>query len=544
MNILDFKWLSVGVLLSAGLWGCAGNAPKTEVTEVGAAADTAPAVASMPEPGKASIEAPVVAPVEEEPADVEVIPAEQAGEISIAVESMPAKEKPEEKPEPQKAVVEPAHMAEPASEVVEPAAPPASAAAEKMVGSTKAVPAGPNHHVIALMLKDSRHPAYGKGHPMGFSIDGVPGKSLVLERGKTYTFEIHTNPKHDVYLSKKPIGWGSAPIVEGVQGAYVYDGVMTFTPGKTTPDKVYYACRNHPYMGATLYIVDPGEQAVIEERAAPAPVTPSAPAKTQVSEAKVKQKLMFAEMMINGQSAKRVMASSNEAAKALMVEAKRNIASSREKLLAGALPESLALADKALKAVGEASRMVPSEDAKAQQAKRFEELKHEIADFESSYANNYKRLTKAGKVPKDLAYDKGKVAALKAEAEALAGSGDYVKANAKLEEAQADVTMALHKMLDSQTLVYDLKFETAADEFDYELKRFTGYEELIPVAVEMKKPAPGALKLMDSFVEKARKRRDEAMQKAEEGDYGAAIGMMQQATKTVRRALRMVGVTQ
>ncbi len=395
-------------------------------------------------------------------------------------------------------------------------------------------------------MKDPRHPAYGKGHAMGFSIDGVPGKSLVLERGKTYTFEIHTDPKHDVYISKKPIGWGSAAVVEGVKGAYVYDGVMTFTPGKDTPDKVYYACRNHPYMGATLYIVDPGEKAVIDEpkHSTSAATAAKAPAKAQVSEAKVKQKLMFAEMMVNGQGAKRVMASSDAEAKELLQEAKKDIAASREKLLAGALPEALALADKALKSVGEASRRVPSEDANAQQAKHYEELKRGLADFEASYANNYGRLAKAGKVPAEAVYDKAKIAALKSEAGVLASKGEYAKANAKLEAAQSDVTMALHKMLDSQTLVYDLKFATPADEFDYELKRFTGYEELIPVAVEMKKPAPGALKLMDSFVEKARKRRDEAIDKAKSGDYPVAISMMREATKTVRRALRMVGVSQ
>ena len=106
------------------------------------------------------------------------------------------------------------------------------------------------------------------------------------------------------------------------------------------------------------------------------------------------------------------------------------------------------------------------------------------------------------------------------------------------------VTEALHRMLDSKTLVYDLNFETAADEYEYELKRFTGYEELIPVAIEAKKPAPGAIKLMESFLTKARKRRDQAIAKGDAGQYGDAIAMLQQATKTVRRALRMVGVMQ
>ena len=99
-------------------------------------------------------------------------------------------------------------------------------------------------------------------------------------------------------------------------------------------------------------------------------------------------------------------------------------------------------------------------------------------------------------------------------------------------------------MLDSKTLVYDLNFETAADEYEYEVKRFVGYEELIPIAIEAKKPAAGAVKLMESFLNKARKRRDEAQSKADSGDYSTAISMMLQATKTVRRALRMVGVTQ
>ena len=49
---------------------------------------------------------------------------------------------------------------------------------------------------------------------------------------------------------------------------------------------------------------------------------------------------------------------------------------------------------------------------------------------------------------------------------------------------------------------------------------------------------------MESFLEKARSRRDEAKERAAQGAYGDAIEMMQQATTTVRRALRMVGVTQ
>jgi hypothetical protein len=99
-------------------------------------------------------------------------------------------------------------------------------------------------------------------------------------------------------------------------------------------------------------------------------------------------------------------------------------------------------------------------------------------------------------------------------------------------------------MLNNQTIVYDLNFETAEEEYNYELKRFQGYEELVPIAIEQKKPAEGAKKLMESFVKKGQDLRDRAMQAAKDGDYPTAIAMLQDATKDVRRGLRMIGVMQ
>jgi hypothetical protein len=50
--------------------------------------------------------------------------------------------------------------------------------------------------------------------------------------------------------------------------------------------------------------------------------------------------------------------------------------------------------------------------------------------------------------------------------------------------------------------------------------------------------------LMQTYLKKGQGLRDSAMQKASAGDYAAAIPMLQNATKEVRRALRMVGVMQ
>ena len=99
-------------------------------------------------------------------------------------------------------------------------------------------------------------------------------------------------------------------------------------------------------------------------------------------------------------------------------------------------------------------------------------------------------------------------------------------------------------MLNAQTIVYDLSFETPADEYDYEIKRFVSYEELIPVAIDEKKPAEAVVKLMSTYVDKGRVQKVEAEQKAKVGLYPEAISLLLAATEELRRALRLAGVSQ
>jgi HEPN domain-containing protein len=543
--------LSLLAIALLALWGCSSTATKPESQGENAPQEAKQAAPSKPaEPAVESVPAKAEKP---EAPVVEVIPQAATAETPIAMEPIPAKPAAAEPEAEAKQEAATSAAPQPGSAT---AAPPAekkssakaasSEAAEQTPKSAPASP-GPNQFIVTVETKDPSHPFYGKGHAMGFVLNGVQGKELVLERGKTYRFDIRTNAKHDVYISKKAIGWGGSPLAKGVEGAYTYKGVMTFTPGKDTPDTVYYACRNHPYMGGVIHIVDPGQSASVAVRprqAAAAGAKPAVAKPPQITQAQARQRLMFAEMMANSQGTKRVKASQNAEAKKILKEASQSLAASREKLSAGAFAEALALADTSLKLIGDATRLVPSDEVRAEQATQYKELLTEIADYEASHEKNYARLSKQGKVSKDAQYDKAEVAALKAKAKEFADKGDYAQANTELAKVQRILTVAIHKMLDSQTIVYDLNFETPADEYEYELKRFAGYEELIPVAIEAKKPAPGAIKLMESFLEKARKRRDEAKERAAQGDYGEAIAMMQQATTTVRRALRMVGVTQ
>lgn len=414
---------------------------------------------------------------------------------------------------------------------------------QKMAAPKVPVPTDPNHFVITAGKKDPGHPFYGKGHKMGFLVNNEPGKEIVMERGKTYRIDVATDPKHDVYISLKGVGWGSTPYKEGVEGMYTYKGTITVKPTDKTPDLLYYSCRNHPYMGGKIHVINPGETVKLASRPKKN-VTAKTVAKQQYSAADVNQKLMFADMLLKSKNSETVLKSNITEAIELHNKAKKELQAARAKLKAGDNSEAYKKADNAVALLKKSTKLVPNESELERMKDHYKELSAAIENFEASHKENYERIAKKQGVDAAVNYDKKEAEKLKSSAAQLAKKGDYRSANRNLEKAQHMITEAIHKMLDKQTIVYDLNFETAEEEYQYELKRFSGYEELIPIAVEQKKPAEGAKKLMESFVKKGQDLRDRAVAEAKKGDFPTAIAMLQDATKNVRRGLRMIGVMQ
>ena len=223
------------------LAACGGQAVKPEI-DVDAVALTAAKKSEAVE----AVQKPIV---EDNPKSlVEVMPQEQGEEPMSAMEPIPAAKVLSKSKENSLGEVK---SAADVSVVKEQVAASATSGAEK---KTVPISSGPNHFVVTVGPKKTSHPSYGKGHAMGFLVDGVSGKELIVERGESYTFEIATDPKHDVYLSTKAVGWGGAPFAAGVEGAYTYKGKMTLKVDKETPDQLFYACRNHPYMGGVVHV--------------------------------------------------------------------------------------------------------------------------------------------------------------------------------------------------------------------------------------------------------------------------------------------------
>ena len=409
------------------------------------------------------------------------------------------------------------------------------------------IPKDDHTFLVTTEPKDKSHPFYGRGLDDGFVVNGEQGREVVVRRGETYKFEVDTGVKHDFYLSTSPQGWGSGTYADGVKGQFIFEGEVTFTPTDSTPDLLYYQCRNHKYMGGKIYVLDKGEdlaqlKASLAAKEAKHSGGVKRPARA-VSASSVKQKLSYAQMVLMSKSAKRVEASGNAEAIETLNQARKQIANAKSTLAAGDAEVAMKQVNEGLRLVTAASRAVTTEGEMAgvNQKAKYDELLSSLKTYENSYKRNAERVKKSGQTLKasldQSAYDK-----LVREGKALGSKGDYEAANKSLSQAQQMITSVLTDMLHAQTITYDKKFESPKEEYEYELARLESYEELVPLAIEQKHPSQRALGLIDSFVNKAAKIKQEGKDVAAKGDYKMAIMAMQAATSNIQRALRIAGV--
>ena len=224
--------------------------------------------------------------------------------------------------------------------------------------------------------------------------------------------------------------------------------------------------------------------------------------------------------------------------------ARQKIEAAKASLAGGELSGAMGQVNEGLRLMASASRAVATESDIAggvNQKAKFDELMGSLKTYEGSYKKNVERVNKSKQSLK-AELNEADYRRLVDQGKSLAGKGDYANANKSLEKAQQMITSVLTDMLHAQTVVYDKNFETPKEEYEYELARLESYEELIPLGIEQKQPSKRALELVDGFVQKATKIKNEGKGVAAKGDHKMAIMAMQAATSNLVRALRMIGV--
>jgi len=401
------------------------------------------------------------------------------------------------------------------------------------------IPTQANTYLVTVEQKNKTHPYFNQGNKSGFVVNGQQGAYVIAKRGSEITFQVRTGVRHDFYLTTVSKGWGAAPYVKGVKGQFTYKGDVLFKPTKETPDELYYGCRNHNAMGGRIVVIDENadiaavkkkldaERQVADKNAATV-------ASKDIKPQKVNQKIAYVAMMLQFKG-KGLAADQQNLIKAKLEDAKQ-----LEKK--GELAAALAKAEEAGAMIKTGVKKAgPSEEELASLKEELNDHMITLEAFIDSHKASYDQALKQG--AKVVDYDHDLVEKLITEANALSLKKQYEPAKRRIKKAERVVTQALNDMLNSTTIVYDLNFETPADEYAYEVKKYEGYLELIPVAIEVKKPRQSSIQLMETYVKKGAFYKEKADEAAQAERWEEAMVVIRDATIEVRRGLRLLGVS-
>jgi len=248
----------------------------------------------------------------------------------------------------------------------------------------------------------------------------------------------------------------------------------------------------------------------------------------QQSRVEVQQKLQLLKMLLSG----RPVADDQSKEPRTLSEKASNAFAAGKFTLAGTF------ADEALTAIEDTNRQSIT-SSKVEQT-RYADMLEDVLSLEAMYVSLYKGLSKPEKQTFDALVKRAPP--LIVQAQDLVRDRHYHEAIDRLETVHEIYIATVNKIVGDTSVVYDKKFNSPADEFDYELSRYRSYEELLPLAIERFQPSSGVLQLSDRYVKDSQEIRKKSKKQAANGDHQSAIQTLQNATKRLQTALRAIGL--
>lgn len=253
----------------------------------------------------------------------------------------------------------------------------------------------------------------------------------------------------------------------------------------------------------------------------------------------VEQKLRLVETLLNAPAVKNAATRGGEH-RTLIDGSVRALGHARSALADGRTEEAMKLADEAFKSLSVVSRRMSADNALSESAQRknFDDLREQVATYRASVVDLV-RDAEAGQAAQKLLRQ---IDQASADAARLADGGQLGEANKKLAETYKLAVVELSRIRAGQEVVLSLKFETPADEYAYERKRFRSNEIMVDMLIAEGKAEGERKKLVEGFVGEGRRLMQEAARNAQGGRYKEAVGLMEQANAQTVRALQAMGV--
>lgn len=250
------------------------------------------------------------------------------------------------------------------------------------------------------------------------------------------------------------------------------------------------------------------------------------------------QKLRLVEMLVNSPKAQAGAASGDAETAALIGRGREQLGQARAALAAQQYAAAGQALDAALQSVSRASSRNAGALSDSAQKQQLAELSEQVASYRASLA--------------DLARSKGnattaqatlqRVDALTGESRRLAAAGHLGDANKKMAEAYKLEVEEVARLRAGEEVIMSLKFDTPADEYAYEQKRFHSNEVLVGMMIGEGRADGDRRRLVDGFVAEAQKLKGEAATLAQSDRHKDAVTVMEKAVIELNRALQSMGV--
>jgi hypothetical protein len=254
----------------------------------------------------------------------------------------------------------------------------------------------------------------------------------------------------------------------------------------------------------------------------------------------IDQKIRLLETLLNSPAAKNAVHAAAGESTSLVAHAQQIIAEARQQAAEGHYDVAGKAVDDAMRLVGQATRRQASETSFAESAQR--KIYLDQSDQVATYRRSVIDLTRDPQLADAARALLARVDLLVAEAIQFSDANRLGNANKKLAAAYKLVTEDIARLRQGHEVVMSLKFDTPAEEFNYEEKRFGSNQIMVDTLIADGKADGARRQLIDQFLAEAGRLKREAEMHAQTGGHRDAVKVMERANGQLVRALQMMGV--
>ena len=255
----------------------------------------------------------------------------------------------------------------------------------------------------------------------------------------------------------------------------------------------------------------------------------------------IEQKIRLLDMLVNSPAAKNAATGNDPDSAALIAKGRSSFEAAKQAFAGNNFDEAAKMLDEALKSTSAASRKISVDGSglsESAQRKSLADTAEQVATYRAAVVD----LTRDNKVAAEARQLLTRIDALSSESRQLAEGGRLGDANKKLAAAYKLSVEEITRLRAGHEVIMSLKFETPADEYAYEQKRFGSNLTMVDMMIAEGRAEGQKRKFVDDLVTEGNKIKGLAETEANSGRHKDAVTLMEKATVQLNRALQSMGV--